>query len=205
MSISDVMTSLMNKFREKTNLTDKLSIQRATSLMDHFDLHVNPNLLVSTSIVCHTDPNYPMWSNVAAYLTTGKPLEPGKTYTLSWCAKTSGNNSTVRVRIFNPATNVTIPDDSAGTEFKLTSSRQSYTFTMPNDATGYFVYLYGSATLTAQDKDVTFYDCKLEYGDLATPLTESGATQSASSASQSTQPAASASGATQSAASPATR
>lgn len=59
------------------------------------------------------------------------------------------------------------------------------------DANGYTVCLYGSAYLQNQDRPVTFYNCKLEVGDLATPLTESGATRPASSATQPTQPAAS--------------
>lgn len=39
------MTPLMDKARKLTGLTEKISIARLTSLMNHFDLHVNPNLL----------------------------------------------------------------------------------------------------------------------------------------------------------------
>lgn len=191
MSLEDTMTSLMDKFREKTNLTDKLSIQRATSLMDHLDLHVNPNLLSNTSFDAPINVSYPMWS----YVTLPYDLEPGKTYTFSWQAKTDGSNKTVRIRVFNSSLNLAVPSDSPGIEFPLTQERKSYTWTMPADASGYNVCLYGSAFNENEDKPVTFYKCKLEVGDLATPLTESGATQSASSATQPTQPAASSSNA----------
>lgn len=45
MSIDDTMTPIMNKVRKLTGLTDKISLSKLDDLMDHFDLHVNPNLL----------------------------------------------------------------------------------------------------------------------------------------------------------------
>lgn len=174
MTVTETLTALMDKARQITGLTEKISIPRLIGLMDHFDLHVNPNLLSQTLLVSHVDTNYPMWSNTTAYCTNRAPLEPGKTYTLSWCARTDGNNRKIRVRIFNWSTNTTIPAMSSGIEFPLSSTRQSYTFTIPNGDTGYNVVLYGSAASEAQNKDVTFYDVKLEYGDLATPLQKVG-------------------------------
>ena len=40
MSIVSTLTPLMDKARKLTGLTEKISIARLTSLMDHFDLHV---------------------------------------------------------------------------------------------------------------------------------------------------------------------
>lgn len=46
MSISDVMTFLMDNFREKTGLTDKLTIARAISLMSNLSIN---NLIANSS------------------------------------------------------------------------------------------------------------------------------------------------------------
>ena len=46
MSTSDVMTLLMDKFREKTGLTDKLTIARAISLMSNLSIN---NLIANSS------------------------------------------------------------------------------------------------------------------------------------------------------------
>lgn len=51
MSITDTLTPLMDKFRAKTGLTDKLTVARVTGLMDHLDLHVNLNLLPKTEYI----------------------------------------------------------------------------------------------------------------------------------------------------------
>ena len=161
----------MDKARKITGLTEKISVDRLTSLMDHFDLHVNPNIFSKTEFVSHRDPNYPEWSNI---VDTSAKMEDGKTYTVSWCSKTDGDNKKMRIRIFNEDTNLTIPTQSAGIEFPITSVKQSYTFTIPKGLTGYYIYFYGSAGYEDQDKDVTFYNCKLEVGDLATPITTVG-------------------------------
>ena len=68
-NITDTLTPLMDKFRAKTGLTDKLTVARATSLMDHLDLHVNQNLLDATTYSVQskqTDP-YPEWDNLIVY------------------------------------------------------------------------------------------------------------------------------------------
>lgn len=46
MSITDTLTPLMDKFRAKTGLTDKLTVARATGLMDSFNLN---NLIANSS------------------------------------------------------------------------------------------------------------------------------------------------------------
>lgn len=179
MSIDDTMTPIMNKVRKLTGLTDKISLSKLDDLMDHFDLHVNPNILGDTSYVITKSRVYPEWSS----RTPSNALEPG-VYTFSWRAKTSGTNTQVRIRIFDSASNMVAPGtyrdfESGGNSFPLTSNKQSFTFTVPKDNNQYHLCIYGSGynndhVLIPQDDSVTFYDCKLEYGDLATPLQEVG-------------------------------
>lgn len=171
MPLSDVMTSLMDKARKITGLTDKLNLIQLTGLMGHFDLHVNPNLLKQT---VYTSTKGGQWSG---WNTFGQiKLAPG-TYTFSWQAKTNGSNKAVRLRLYDltdAADKNYIIGPFAGKEFPLTGNRQSYTFTLPNDGREYDLCGYGSAENKNVDNDVTFYNCKLEVGDLATPLQQVG-------------------------------
>lgn len=163
MSLSDTMTALMDKARELTGLTEKISIARLTSLMNHFDLHVNPNLMDETENIVNPDPGNPYFSlrDICAISKSG-------TYTFSFCTKTDGKAKHVRVAAIewktNKATNVGV--------FPITSDRQSCTFTIPED--DYDLIIYASGWDEKADKPVTFYDCKLEVGDLATPLNPVG-------------------------------
>lgn len=170
MTISSTLTNLMNKFREKTGLTDKLSVDRAADLMSNLDLHVNPNLLDSTQIVVkHVDNSpYQQWT----YNNFDYVLKPYTTYTFSWRSKTDNDKSDkkIRVRIFDLKNNAAIPNVDGGIEFPLTDQRQSYTFTVSDNINSYKVCLYGSGLNVKETWDVTFYDCKLEVGDLATPI-----------------------------------
>ena len=166
-SLSETMTALMDKFREKTGLTEKLTIAQATGLIDHLDLHVNPNILPKTEF---TSKKGSEWSYDTPHPYIN--LKPG-TYTFSWKAKTDGSNKTVRIRIIDLAANIYanfIVGPFAGKEFPLTGLTQSYTFTIPKDEHNYNLGMYGSAAGEDVNNDVTFYDCKLEVGDLATPL-----------------------------------
>lgn len=172
-NITDTLTPLMDKFRSKTGLTDKLTVARATSLMDHLDLHVNPNMLPQTEFTLNNDGYWENWN------TFGKlKIKPNTDYTVSWRSKTSGKNTNVRIRIYDlkdDASNNFIVGPFEGYEFPLTSERQSLTFKVPADHP-YDIAFYGNGS----DEDsldhtpVTFYDCKLEVGDLATPLTKVG-------------------------------
>lgn len=169
--LSETMTALMDKAREITGITEKINIAQLTSLMNHFDLHVNPNIFPETEF---TAKKGGVWS-----FDTPHPyinLKPG-TYTFSWKAKTDGSNKTVRIRIIDLAANIYanfIVGPFAGKEFPLTSLTQSYTFTIPKDEHNYNLCMYGSAAGEDVNNDVTFYDCKLEAGDLATPLNPVG-------------------------------
>ena len=175
-NLSETMTALMDKTREITGLTEKISIAQLTSLMNHFDLHVNPNLLDTTTAISENGKNS-QWAMWMAY-TFDYVLKPGK-YTFSWRAKADSNNNdgTVRVRIYNPKENIVIPEQratDAGKVFQLTDKLQSYTFNVPDDGNNYKVYVYGASFPHLQLWSVTFYDCKLEVGELATPLNKVG-------------------------------
>ena len=159
----------MDKAREITGLTEKISVARLTSLMSHFDLHVNPNLLSSTTWTTVPNINYPVWPGTKLI----DPLKPG-TYTFSWKAVASSKlDKTVRVRVHNKKTN-SVPSGLvwSGNNFRLTSQKTSFTFTVPDDGDDYELLIYGSAVDASENDKVTFYDCKLEVGDLATPLNQ---------------------------------
>lgn len=164
----------MDKARKLTGLTDKISIARLTSLMDHFDLHVNPNLLSQTEFTVRNDGYWDNWN------TRGKlTIQPNTTYTVSWRAKTEGTNDKIRVRLYDlehAASNNFIIGPFAGYEFPLTDKLQSLTFKVPADHS-YDLVFYGNSnnnSVTFNHTPVTFYDVKLELGDLATPLTKVG-------------------------------
>lgn len=55
MTLSSSMTSLMDKARKLSGLNSKMSIDDLTKLMDHFDLHINPNLLGNAGITLTGD------------------------------------------------------------------------------------------------------------------------------------------------------
>lgn len=163
MSLNETMTALMDKARSLTGLTEKFSIAQLTSLMDHFDLHVNPNLMDVKENIVNPVPDNPYFSLQDIFTIPKKG-----TYTFSFCTKTDGKAKHVRVMAIewktNKSTNMGV--------FPITSDRQSYTFTIPED--DYDLIIYASGWDEKADKPVTFYDCKLEVGDLATPLTTVG-------------------------------
>lgn len=196
MSLSSTMTSLMDKFREKTNLTDKLSIQRATSLMDHLDLHVNPNLLSNATTL--TGDNFIVTSGGQIVDCNG--YKAYETNTL-WCQVII--IVTIDSGIYTLSEDVSGPLQDDGISFYLQDSTGGTTFqsagiTVPDDGQTHRI-AHTFETNAKGTYRIMFTNVKrealpkLEVGDLATPLTESGATQSASSATQPTQPAASSS------------
>lgn len=170
MSAVEMLTVLMDKARSLTGLTEKISVPRLTGLMDHFDLHINPNLLSATTF---TSPKGGMWSSANLGI-----VKPG-TYTISWCARTNGKNKFVRIRPLGTVNNIAYSKLFVGDIFPLTSSKQSYTFSVPEGVEDCVLFMIGSkgkkdpTDLTSEDvpvdEDVIFYDCKLEVGDLATP------------------------------------
>lgn len=176
MSLSETMTALMDKAREITGITEKISIAQLTSLMNHFDLHVNPNLLSSTTVEVasnQSDP-YPMWHNQIVY----SKLKPKTTYTLSLSATNTNDVKGASARIYCTNWN----DRYINKQFKrfyfdADGKKKVFTFTTPEfEGWLYDVYLYAGSMSVDEHKDfvTTYKDCKLEVGDLATPLTELG-------------------------------
>lgn len=176
-SITDTLTPLMDKFRAKTGLTDKLTVARATSLMDHLDLHVNPNLLDATTYSVQskqTDP-YPEWNNLAVY----QNLRADTTYTLTLSATSTNGIRGASIRLYksNDDNNRYVNKQFQPFFFDADGKKHSFTFTTPKyEGWLYDVYLYAGSMGTNEHKDfvTTYRDCKLELGDLATPLTKVG-------------------------------
>ena len=166
----------MDKAREITGLTEKISIARLTGLMNHFDLHVNPNLLSSTTVEVtskQSDP-YPMWDNQLVY----SKLKPKTTYTLSLSATNTNGVKGASARIYCANWNGHyINKQSQQFYFDADGKKKVFTFTTPEfEGWLYDVYLYAGSMSVNEHKDfvTTYKDCKLEVGDLATPLTELG-------------------------------
>ncbi|MFQ9706056.1 MAG: hypothetical protein ACLRX6_03075 [Limosilactobacillus pontis] len=188
MTVSEIITALMDKARKLTGLTDKISIARLTNLMDHFDLHVNENLVytdkVNVAVTSHTTDYYPEWVNT--YLSGA--LKPNTTYTVSASATTSDPRvSQASIRIWNDRTDrqlMTSGDWSLGSwVFPADGKRYSYTFTTDDKGTsedGKYNYVLWAYAGKMGDKapgfdfTTTYKGIKLEYGDLATPLEKVG-------------------------------
>ena len=177
MSINEIMTPLMDKFRDKTNLTDKLSIKRATGLLDHLQLIVNPNLIKAdyvNSFAVSSDANKPApeWQYRIVY----EGLAPSTTYTLSLSAVNTNGVKQASVRIFLEYYKGQYVNKELTTfMFLADNKRKSFTFTTDDNAY-YNVCLYAGPLSVPQGKSfvTTYHNIKLEKGDLATPLTEVG-------------------------------
>ena len=171
------MTPLMDKFREKTNLTDKLSIKRATGLLDHLQLIVNPNLIKAgyvNSFAVSSDANKPApeWQYRIVY----EELAPNTTYTLSLSATNTNDVKTASVRIYvEYYKGKYVNKEITSFIFSADNKRKSITFTTDDNAY-YNVCLYAGPLSVPQGKSfvTTYHNIKLEKGDLATPLTEVG-------------------------------
>lgn len=174
-NITDTLTPLMDKFRAKTGLTDKLTVARVTGLMNHFDLHVNPNLLgeagttlAGSNVILSSPKNIIEDGNVKAYTSHGvkwnqvsflMTLDPG-TYTYSAYLKgpldianfflqnSTGNQSLLNIPI------------SLANDNKWYRCKQTFSITNKDTYRMFFTNVYEQK------------NAKLELGDLATPLTE---------------------------------
>ena len=182
MSLNDEMTALMDKARKLTGLTGKISITQLTDLMDHFDLHVNENLVfkdkINVTVASHVTDDYPDWQNV--YLSAA--LKSNTMYTVSASAISSDPRVTqASIRIWNDRTNTELASNGEFV-FPTDGKRHSYTFTTDNrgassDSRGpynYILWAYAGPMGHGDygfDFTTTYTGIKLEYGDLATPLT----------------------------------
>lgn len=174
MSLNSELTALMDKARNLTGLTDKISIDRLTGLMDYFDLHVNPNLIanadtlsgdmflsigvsysnVNGHVVANSNGN--QWSHFVCLV----PLIAGKTYTFSETVSGPLFDGNVTFMLQDSKgskaliiDNITIPDDES-------EHRVSYTFNVKSDG-NYRVFFTNAKTFCLP---------KLEIGELSTPI-----------------------------------
>lgn len=191
MNASETLTALMDKARNITGLTEKISVPRLVGLIDHFDLRINPNLIAIDDFGPHSP-----WRNGASYkaepdwnglkvvsatnTSTNRPIhsginkrctvESGKTYTFSIYAKASVEN-------FGASFNLTYGHDDEATldvanNYPITINkswqRYSLTFTAQKGGT--------INPRVESDTPGTLYlaGYKLEVGDLATPLQKVG-------------------------------
>lgn len=174
MSLNSELTALMDKARNLTGLTDKISIDRLTGLMDHFDLHINPNLIANSDTL--SGDNFlttgVSYSNVSGHVvanSNGKQwsqfmclvsLSAGKTYTFSETVSGPLDNGTVTFILQDSKgseqfifDHITIPDDES-------EHRVSYTFSVNSDG-NYRVFFTNAKTFCLP---------KLEIGELSTPI-----------------------------------
>lgn len=177
MSINEIMTPLMDKFRAKTGLTNKLTVARATSLMDHFDLHVNPNLLgeagttlAGSNVILSSPKNIIEDGNVKAYTSHGvkwdqvsflMTLDPG-TYTYSAYLKGPLDEVFFYLQNSTGTHSLTATSISLANDNKWYRCKQTFSITNKDTYRIFFTNAYEQK------------NAKLELGELATPLIELG-------------------------------
>lgn len=113
-----------------------------------------------------TDP-YPAWDNKAVYW----DLTPGETYTFSVSATNTNGVEQASVRIFKESLDGKfINKEAAHWYFNADGKRRNFTFTTPNDAIPYDIWLYAGPMGTLQGKDftTTYHHPQLEVGTVAT-------------------------------------
>ena len=113
-----------------------------------------------------TDP-YPAWDNKAVYW----DLTPGETYTFSVSATNTNGVEQASVRIFKESLDGKfINKEAAHWYLSADGKRRSFTFTTPNDAIPYDIWLYAGPMGTLQGKDftTTYHHPQLEVGTVAT-------------------------------------
>lgn len=177
MSIASTLTPLMDKARKLTGLTEKISIARLTSLMDHFDLHVNDNLLgdsgttlAGSNVLLSSPKNIIEDGNDKIYTSHGvqwdqviflMTLDPG-TYTYSAYLKGPLDKTWFYLQNSNGIQSlltfaVSLPNDKGWHRCK-----QTFSITNKDTYRIFFTNVYEQK------------NAKLELGDLATPLTKVG-------------------------------
>lgn len=113
---------------------------------------------------------YPAWDNKTIYWN----LTPGETYAFSVSATNTNGVEQASVRIFKENFDGKyINKEAARWYFNADGKRHSFTFTTPNDAIPYDVWLYAGPMGMLQGKNftTTYHHPKLEFGNVATDWT----------------------------------
>lgn len=117
MSISDVMTLLMDKFREKTGLTDKLTIARAISLMSNLSIN---NLITNSSSEWITKKG--AWNNTFPEIIVKK----GESYTFTAEIKDISSQVALAAVLYDDKGNVLEPNYDGDAPIHTGNISQAY-------------------------------------------------------------------------------
>lgn len=186
MTLSNTMTSLMDKARELTGLTDKISIDRLTGLMNHFKLIINENLIPDVATFGNDTWNNkqywkaePSWNDLEVRSSDEKyyglspkiEVQTGEIYTFSLYAKQDKKNPSACIYLGNGNEDYSGMLDNTekpiniGTNFE----RYSVSFKVNKNCT-----IYPRVEQRVPGNRIYIAGYKLEVGDLATPLEKVG-------------------------------
>lgn len=195
MTAVETLTALMDKARQKTGLTEKISVPRLTGLMDHFDLHINPNLLDGAAdfsgnwvnsgktwkLSTEKDPfngNAVMIQNenILWYGIYNQTVLQKGTYTFSLDYKITSLGGKAAPSLFfyvlansDEAAKVVRGNNVRTTPGVNQWNHASYTFTVADTTT-----TRCRVEMATSGFQLCVSSCKLEVGDLATPLEKVG-------------------------------
>ena len=116
-SITDTLTSLMDKFREKTGLTDKLTIARATSLMSNLSIN---NLIANSSSEWITEKG--AWNNTFPEILAKK----GESYTFTAEIKDISSQVALAAVLYDDKGNVLEPNYDGDAPIHTGNISQAY-------------------------------------------------------------------------------
>lgn len=148
----------------------KFNIDSVTDRMNNLKVggrNLIPNSGTDIVIESKTTDPYPAWDNKAVYW----DLTPGETYTFSVSATNTNGVEQASVRIFKESLDGKfINKEAAHWYFNADGKRRNFTFTTPNDAIPYDIWLYAGPMGTLQGKDftTTYHHPQLEVGTVAT-------------------------------------
>lgn len=186
MTLNSSMVSLMDKARSLTGLTDKISIDRLTGLMNHFKLIINENLIPDVATFGHdTWQNKlywkvePKWNDLEVRSSEAKynglapeiAAQAGEIYTFSFYAKQDKKNPSACIYLGNGNEDYSGMLDNIekpiniGTNFE----RYSVSFKVNKNCT-----IYPRVEQRVLGNRIYIAGYKLEVGDLATPLEKVG-------------------------------